>query len=189
VPNAVLATIWVKLISDFLSIRASRSQPFFFYAWVEADLQKIFIQFFWSLPLVRDLPPKVRIYLNIYSYLLFRLVISQLAVSLGYLFMDELEKAVSQFYPSWGMYSSGGQAPGPSDHSWLGAYSSAHGLGRDQELGSDPDQVPPSFDHFSAHPEPSSEDIYYMDSINTMVDESIPPSPTFGGESVADIYI
>lgn len=73
VPNAVLATIWVKLLSDFFSIRASRSQPFFFYAWVEADLHKIVIQFFWSLPLVRDLPPKVRIYLNIYSYLLFLL--------------------------------------------------------------------------------------------------------------------
>lgn len=70
-----------------------------------------------TFPLARQLPPKMRINLCLILRVLVVLIISRLAVSLGYLFMDELSMLVAQFYPSVGMSSSGGATtpPGPSE--------------------------------------------------------------------------
>ena len=79
--------------------------------------KKLFLNLVFSLPLARKLPQKIRIQICLILRVLVVLIISRLAVSLGYLFMDELSNAVAQFYPSYGMSGSGGAAtpPGPAE--------------------------------------------------------------------------
>ena len=70
-----------------------------------------------SIPLVcEQSPPRIRIHLVLLGKLFFVLVLSKVALSLGYLLMDELQRAVAQFYPSM---SGGGftQPPAPSGDS------------------------------------------------------------------------
>ena len=72
---------------------------------------------FSSLPLVKKVPKRVQILLFRIAKVIGVLVLSKVAFALGYLLMDDLSRAVAQFYPS----SSGGGGsstpPGPSGDS------------------------------------------------------------------------
>ena len=77
-------------------------------------------RFLSSLPLFRRIPKRLRIILYCFSRLLFPFILARVAVSLGYLFMDELSRAVAPFYTSTSGGMSGGSLtppPGPSDPS------------------------------------------------------------------------
>lgn len=77
-----------------------------------------------SLPLVRKLSFQIRIFLYALVKLLFFLLILKIFYSLGYLFMDELQRAVAQFYPSTsgGIHEGGFSQPPttPPENSGLG---------------------------------------------------------------------
>jgi len=55
----------------------------------------------------------LRIYFLIIGKMVCLLVLSKLFFSLGYLFMDDLSRAISQFYPSASGGISGGSCPPP----------------------------------------------------------------------------
>lgn len=75
-------------------------------------------RFFSSLPFVKNMPKRVQILLFIIAKLISVLVLSRVALSFGYILMEDLHRAVAQFYPSTsgGMnLGSSGQPPLPSD--------------------------------------------------------------------------
>jgi len=84
--------------------------------------------FFCSLPLVKNLPKRVQILFFRIAKVLCLLVLSKAAFALGYVLMEDLSRAVSQFYPSFSGGMSGGSStppPGPSDNWGLDSYSIA----------------------------------------------------------------
>lgn len=148
--------------------------------------------FFSSLPLVRKVSFPIRILFYILMKVIFFFMISSVFFPLVHLFMDELQKAVAQFYPSssGGMYGASSTPPGPSDNSLILASSSADGLGREQEVGSGPahPQLPSS--SFHHHPGPSEGPSYIgsLERSEVIGNAQTPPSPTSGGESLSEIY-
>lgn len=110
--------------------------------------------------------------------------------------MDELQKAVSQFYPSssGGMYGGSSAPSGPSGPSESAAwfFGSSDELRREQEVGSGPahPQLPSS--SFYNHAEPS-EGPSRVGSIEMPLevdqgDEEFPPPRSFWGESISEIW-
>lgn len=77
----------------------------------------IFVNFFGSFKLVKNVPKRVKIHLFIFGRMLGLLVLSKTFFSIGYLLMDELQRAVAQFYyPTSGGINEGGfsQPPTPT---------------------------------------------------------------------------
>lgn len=70
------------------------------------------LNFFHSLPLLPRVPKRVRMYFFIIAQVFCVFVLSKFAFALGYLFMDDLSRAISQFYPS----ASGGMSGVSSIH-------------------------------------------------------------------------
>nr|CBJ23364.1 hypothetical protein [Beta vulgaris subsp. maritima] len=68
-----------------------------------------------SLKPFKRLPGNLQVVLYVFLHILGGLALSKVARELGYLFMDELGKAVSQFYPpaSGGMSGGSSTPPGP----------------------------------------------------------------------------
>lgn len=60
------------------------------------------------------MPKGIRIFFLIIVQIGCLIVLSKLLLALGYLFMDELSRAIAQFYPSGGMAASGGNMGGSS---------------------------------------------------------------------------
>nr|UHJ18764.1 ATP synthase F1 subunit alpha [Lonicera japonica] len=84
--------------------------------------------FFCSLPLIKNLPKRVQILFFRIAKMLFLLVLAKGAFALGYVLMEDLSRAVGQFYPSFSGGMSGGSStppPGPSDNWGLDSYSIA----------------------------------------------------------------
>lgn len=112
----------------------------------------IIFHFFCEIPCVKKLAFRVQIlFFSLIRFFLV-LIVAKIFLSLGYLFMDELQRAVAQFYPS----TSGGgfnQPTGPSDNSSIFVTYSAAELGSQQEGGADPSSHPQ--DPSSSQPGPS----------------------------------
>jgi hypothetical protein len=65
-----------------------------------------------TLPLIRKVPPRIHIILFHIMKVICVLVLSKVAVAWGYVLMEDLSRAVAQFYPSAGM--SGGSSIPPT---------------------------------------------------------------------------
>ena len=80
------------------------------------DFHNNILNVFCSLPLIKKVPRKVQILFFIIIKVIFMLVLSKVTFTLGYLFMEDLHHALSQFYnPSSGGMSGGSSTPpGPS---------------------------------------------------------------------------
>nr|QKE23456.1 ATPase subunit 8 [Clerodendrum yunnanense] len=113
----------ITLISCFGELSGSRGMErnifyfhlHFFFFQIFLGTNRIY-SFFSSLPFVKSMPRHVQIFLFcILKYISF-LVLSKIALAFGYIFMDDLERAVSQFIPStsWGQpgVPSGGSGSG-----------------------------------------------------------------------------
>ena len=74
---------------------------------------EILIRFFCSFTLVKKIPESIKIYFFFLGKMLCLLLMSKFFFSLGYLFMDELQRAVAQFYPSTSGGMNGGFNPSP----------------------------------------------------------------------------
>lgn len=78
--------------------------------------------FFSSLPFVKGMPKRVQIIFFCIAKFISVLVLSKLAFAFGYVFMDDLQRAVAQFIPSTsgGMPGASTQPTGPSGGSGSG---------------------------------------------------------------------
>jgi len=101
------------LVSGLMVVRAKNLvHSVLFPIPVFRDTKAIF-RFISSIPLVTKLPEGFKICLCCISQVLFLLVLSKGAFALGYVFMDDLGRAVSQFYPSFSGGMSGGSSTPP----------------------------------------------------------------------------
>ena len=66
------------------------------------------LNFFCCLPFVKKVPKRVQILFFIIYQVLLVLVLKKVVFTLGYVFMDDLTRAVAQFYASSGGGMSGG---------------------------------------------------------------------------------
>ena len=89
---------------------------------------KTLFHFFFSLPLVRKVPKRVQILFFRIAQVICLLVLSKFAFALGYVLMEDLNRAVAQFYPSSSGGMSGGSStpPGPSGDSAFLPFASPH---------------------------------------------------------------
>jgi len=78
------------------------------------DSARLFL-LFWTKPLFKKIPKRVQILVFCITRLLACLILSKIVFALGFLFMDELQLALAQFYPpsSGGMYGEFNNPPGP----------------------------------------------------------------------------
>jgi len=104
----------LALVSGLMVVRAKNLvHSVLFPIPVFRDTNKAISRFISSIPLVTKLPEGFKICLCCISQVLFLLVLSKGAFALGYVFMDDLGRAVSQFYPSFSGGMSGGSSTPP----------------------------------------------------------------------------
>ena len=77
--------------------------------------KKLFLPFC-SLPILRGMPPRVQIVVFRIWKVVFVLILYKVAFAMGYFFMEDLSRAIAQFYPSsaGGMPGESSPPPGPS---------------------------------------------------------------------------
>ena len=107
-----------------MTTRNGQIQNFFFYSicatiYFRVFLSRILRNFLGAFPLVKNVPKSLRLYLVLSVKIVFLLGLSKFFISLGYVFMDDLSRAVSQFYPfaPGGMSGGFNQPPAPEGYS------------------------------------------------------------------------
>ena len=95
------------------------------------------LTFFCALPLVRKMHKEMQILFFYICKSFFIFLLSRLSFSLGYIFMDDLSRAVNQFYPSGTGGGMSSTLPGPSgDPSFLPIHTDDREEGSPSSLGS-----------------------------------------------------
>ena len=101
------------------------------------NINKVFSCFCW-LPIIKKMPTKCQLVLFLISKFLLLLVLTKLILVLGYLFMDDLSRALSQFHPGFSGGLGGGSStppPNPSGDFFLSSYQTAGEHYHDQRRG------------------------------------------------------
>ena len=115
IPTSIIGYRWLGIPSSTLS---SQIVPLFILKTFPSE-QKIFT-LFCAAPLVRKMQKEMQILFFYVCKSFFIFLLSRLSFALGYIFMDDLSRAVNQFYPSGTGGGMSSTLPGPSgDPSFL----------------------------------------------------------------------